>query len=284
MPHAVLLLIALAPADDKAIRSAVTFYASFDEAVKGDFGKGGLLPSTRLPGKEKGTFAFTRGVDPRLFRVARGKGIAGGALEVVGVLPDNGRILFPAKANLAFSARGWAGSASMWCKTNPDVLLKTRFCDPVQITQNGANNGGLWVDFNDRTPRDLRHGAFPAVAPGKKPISEEAPDAPMVRVPKVGWKADDWHHVVITWKNLDTGKANAVTSLYIDGKLIGQVKGREIAMKWDVEKAGVYLAVNYIGLIDEFALFNRELSADEVKRLKASPGLLSHLKPARPGK
>jgi len=269
-----LLLASLASADDKAIRDAVTFHASFDEEVKGDRGGGVLTPSTRVTG-EKGKFSITEGIDHKVFRIAKGKGIAGGALEVVGVLPNNSRIYFPAKGNLAFDAKGWGGSVSMWCKTDPDKMLKTRFCDPVQITQKGSGDGGLWFDFNDKKPRDLRHGAFTAVPPGKKGIGEDEPASPMVRVPKVGWKADDWHHVVLTWSNLDTGKEDAVTSLYIDGKLIGQVKDRAIAMGWDVEKANIYVAINYIGLIDEMGVFKRALTAAEVKRLHAMPSLLS---------
>ncbi len=270
---ALLLITSAASADDKAIRDAVTFYASFDEEVKGDRGGGVLTPSTRVTG-EKGKFTFTEGIDAKVFRIARGKGISGGALEAADVLKNNSCIYFPAKGNLAFDAKGWGGSVSMWCKTDPDKMLKTRFCDPVQITQKGANDGGLWFDFNDKKPRDLRHGAFPSVPAGTKGIGEDSPDSPMVRVPKVGWKADDWHHVVLTWENLDTGKKDAVTSLYIDGKLIGQVKDRAIAMKWDIDKANIYVAINYIGLIDEMGVFKRALTADEVKRLHAAPGLL----------
>jgi hypothetical protein len=270
---AVTCVLLITAADDKAIRDAVTFHASFDEEVKGDRGGGVLTPSTRVQ-DDKGKATFVEGIDRKVFRIARGKGVSGGALEVVDVLKNNSRIYFPAKGNLAYDPRGWSGSVSMWCKTDPDARLKTRFCDPVQITQRGANDGALWFDFNDKKPRDLRHGAFPAVPPGAKGIGEDSPDSPMVRVPKIGWKADDWHHVVLTWESLDTGKKDAVTSLYIDGKLIGQVKGREIAMKWDIDKANIYVAINYIGLIDELALFRRALSADEVKRLQAEPGLL----------
>ncbi len=194
------------------------------------------------------------------------------------VLPKNGRIFVPAKGNIAYKADGWGGSVSMWCKINPDKMLKTSFCDPVQITQKGANNGGLWFDFNDAKPRDLRHGAFPAIPEGKKGVGEDDPNAPMVRVPKIGWQAEDWHHVVITWENLDTGKDNAVTSLYIDGKLLGQVKGKAIAMGWDIEKAGIYVAIGYIGLIDEFAVFDRALTATEVTSLQKMPGMLASLK------
>jgi hypothetical protein len=262
-----------------AVRKAATFYASFDEEVRADFGGGELTPGTRYNHEtEKGQFVFEKGIDPKAFRVAKDKGVHGGALEATDVLPRNGRIYFPAKGNLAYKKGGWGGAVSVWCRTDPDKLLKTKFCDPIQITQKGANDGGLWFDFNSATPRDLRHGAFPAVAVGQAPLKEDDPNAPMVRVPKVGWKADEWHHVVLSWSHLDTGREDAELALYIDGKLVGAVKGRALAMGWDVEKTGVYVAVNYIGLLDELALFGRPLTAGEVALLHDQPGLLAALK------
>ena len=60
----------------------VTFYASFDTAVKGDFGGGELALSTRFNHKtEKGAFVFEKGFPEKAFRIAPGKGISGGALE-----------------------------------------------------------------------------------------------------------------------------------------------------------------------------------------------------------
>ena len=116
---------------------------------------------------------------------------------------------------------------------------------------------------------------------GKKSIPESDPNAPMVRVPEVGFKADDWHHVVLTWRNLDTGKKDAVATLWIDGKRIGEVKDRELAMRWDIGKAGIYIAVGYIGLLDEFAVYDRELSEAEVQTLHRKPGALAGLKAKR---
>ena len=273
------LLLGTTRADENDVRKAVTFYASFDETVKADVGGGQLTLDTRSNhATEKGQFVIEKGIDQKVFTIAKTKGISGGALEAADVLPRNGRIVFPAKGNIAFKKDGWSGSVSMWCKTDPDKLLKTKFCDPIQITEKGANNGGLWFDFNDAKPRDLRHGAFPFIPDGQKGIGEDDPKSPMVRVPGVGWKADDWHHVALTFKNLDTGKADAVTALYIDGKLIGEVKDRAIAMGWDIEKAGIYLSINYIGLIDELALFNKALSAEEVSLLHKKPDLLTPLK------
>jgi hypothetical protein len=272
-----------ADADD-ALRKSVTLYASFDDDVKADVAGGARTLSTRTNHPtEKGAFVFTKGFDDKVFKIAKGKGISGGALEVLDVLPSNGRVFFPLKDNLAFKPGGWGGAVSCWVSTDPNTQLKTPFCDPVQITQKGANNGGIWFDFNDAKPRDLRMGAFPALTEGQKAIPESDPTAPMVRVPKVGFKVGEckvgeWHHVVVTWTNFDTGKKDAHAALYIDGKLIGEVKDREIAMGWDMEKAGAYLAVNYIGLIDEFALFGQELTAAQVGVLHKKPDFLTSLR------
>jgi formylglycine-generating enzyme required for sulfatase activity len=276
------LLPAAAAEPGDAVLKAVTLYASFDEGLRADVGGGDLTLWTRSNDpKEKGKFLYEKGFDDKAFRVAKGKGVAGGCLEATDVLPNNGRLYFPARGNIAFKKDGWGATLSVWINTDPNKLFKTPFCDPIQITQKGANNGGIWFDFNDAKPRDLRMGVFPAVADPKLAVKEEDPRAPMVRVKDVGLKSGDWHHVVLTWDNLDTGKKDALATLYIDAKKIGDVKDRDLAMDWEVEKAGIYVAVNYIGLLDELALFNRPLTADEVTLLHKQPGMLAALK--KPG-
>ena len=148
----------------------------------------------------------------------------------------------------------------------------------MQITQKGANNGGIWFDFNNARPRACRMGIFPAVPACQKPISEDDPKSPMVRVPAVKFKAGDWHHIVLTWKNLDTGKSNAQAILYIDGKKQGALENAPLAMDWDMDKTGIYVAVNFIGLLDELAVFRRMLTPAEVERLHKRPDLLASLK------
>jgi hypothetical protein len=285
MKYAALAVLTLAAAgtDEAELRKAVTFYASFDEAVKGDFGGGELTPSTRSNHKtEKGAYVIEKGAPEKAFRIAAGKGISGGALEAIDVLPDNGRIFFPAKGNISFRKGGWGATLSMWINHDPDTQLKTRFCDPVQITQKGAGNGGLWFDFNDAKPnRNLRTGAFPAVPEGKSPIKESREAfSPMVWVDQPGFKAGQWHHIALVWENLDTGRNDARAALHIDGRLMGEIKDKDypISMDWDLDKVGIYLAVSYIGLIDEFALFNRPLTGAEIELLRSNPGVLSSLK------
>lgn len=268
------------PADEPAaaLRQAVTFYTSFDESVRADFGGGELAPRTRFNDEAAGRFVFEDDYDERVFHIAREKGRHGGALECRDVLPRNGRIFFPARGNLAYRPAGWGGAISFWLNTDPNEALKTRFCDPVQITHKGAGNGAIWVDFNDAAPRDLRMGVFPAVPESEQGIAESDPQAPLVRVPAVDFRAGDWHHVVVNWSNFDTGRPDAEAALTIDGRRMGEVCGRALAMDWDLDSVGIYVGVNLIGLLDELALFGRPLTEEEIELLRREPGVLSPLK------
>lgn len=270
-----------AEADEEALKMSVTFYASFDSVIGADFGGGDQAIYTGVrPDPKKAKPEPIAGADPKSFVIAK-EGIAGGCLQGIDSLPKNGRLYFKAKGNIAFKKGGWGGAVSVWINFDPDKMLKSQFCDPVQITQKGANNGGIWFDFNDAKPRDMRHGAFPAFKEGEKSISEADPRAPMVRVPKVGFKSGDWHHLVLSWKNFDTGKPDAVSAFFVDGKLMGEIKDREIAMDWDIEQAGIFTAIGFIGLLDELTIFNRPLTLDEIELLRKKPGLMSALKTAK---
>ena len=103
-------------------------------------------------------------------------------------------------------------------------------------------------------------------------------DAPLVRVKAIDFKEGEWRHVAMVWNNFDTGKPDARATLYLDGKPAGSLADREIAMAWNVARAGIYFAVNYVGLLDELAVFNRPLTDAEVAALHKSPELLSPLK------
>jgi len=191
------------------------------------------------------------------------------------VLPHRRRFFFSAKGNLAYRADGWSGAVSFWVNIDPNTMLKMPFCDPIQITHKGANDGGLWTDFPDSKPRAFRLAAFSAVGEGEKAMSEANPAAPLVTVKEIGFKQGQWNHVVMNWRNFDTGKPNAEAALYINGKLVGTVQNRPLAMRWDMEQTGIYVAVNYIGLLDELAIFNRPLTAEEIGilyQLRERPG------------
>jgi hypothetical protein len=76
---------------------------------------------------------------------------------------------------------------------------------------------------------------------------------------------------VFTFTNCNTGKKDGMATLYLDGKVAGTVTGREQTLSWDPAKAVAMLGLNYTGLFDELAFFNRALSAAEVEELFRLP-------------
>jgi hypothetical protein len=176
---------------------------------------------------------------------------------------------------------GWGGAVSVWVNTDPNKSLKTPFCDPALITQKGLNNGSIFAHFNDAKPRALQSGTYPSIPSGQEPVPEEDPKAPLTRLKDVAFKAGEWHHIVLSWEQFNTGKKNGTHTLYVDGKKIGALKDYEIGMDWDIEQTRIYFGVNLIGYLDELAVFNRPLSADEVTLLHKKPDMLRPLKKDR---
>jgi hypothetical protein len=276
----------LALADDAenvSFGKAVTLYASFDEEARMDFGVGEPIPGTRsIDPQDKKKFIFEKGFDPKYFRIAKDKGVSGGCLEVVDLPPRNGRLYFPAKGNVAFRKDGgWGGAVSVWVNTDPNKSLKTPFCDPVLLTQKGLNNGSIFVHFNDAKPRALQSGTYPSIPSGQEPVPEEDPKAPLTRLKDVAFKAGEWHHLVLSWDRFNTGKKDGTHTLFVDGKKIGDLKDYKIGMDWEIEQTRVYFAVNLVGFLDELAVFNRPVNAEEVALLYKKPDVLKPLKKGR---
>ena len=53
----------------------------------------------------------------------------------------------------------------------------------------------------------------------------------------------------------------------MDGELQGTTPTISEPFGWDLARAAIRLGVNYVGLFDDLSVFNRELSAREVKEL-----------------
>src|SRR5947208_410999 len=86
-------LLLYAREGESGLGKALLLYASFDESLSADRAGGEKALSTRFNhATEKGKFVFEKGYLEKAFRIARDKGIHGGALECVDVLPRNGRI------------------------------------------------------------------------------------------------------------------------------------------------------------------------------------------------
>jgi Concanavalin A-like lectin/glucanases superfamily len=255
-------------ANAASLRKALTFHASFDQGTDADFGKGDrrLFAAPSLNDRKTGKPGLP---ESGVVSVAKGEGRFGDALRFHRSAPDV--VFFQVEQNFLYSKSNWNGTVSFWLKLDPNKDLGPGYCDPLFITPRVFNDGALWVDFSDKAPRQFRHGAFPdrkVWDPNLRDF-DKTPEAerPVATVKEPPFSGDQWTHIVISFANFNTGKPDGVSSLYLNGKLAGNVMAREQTYTWEPAQSTAVLGINYIGLFDELSFFNRALSAVEVKEL-----------------
>jgi hypothetical protein len=243
-----------------SIKQALIFHSSFDLTTEADysFGESGLYTRTALDNPA------VEGFDTEIIKIEQDAGKFGGALRKISVLPDGHRVFYPARDNVAYSDNTWGGAVSYWLNLDPNADLPRNYCDPIQFMNRRFNDASIWQDFTGDKPRDLRVGMFPD---GKDNINtNKIPEEqqPVYRLNNPGWKRGEWHHLVISWDNINSEKPDAVCTLYLDGKNIGGITGKTSRFTWDLERTQINVGVNYVGLMDDLAIFNRALTESEV--------------------
>ena len=264
--------VALADAADSALKSALTFYASFDHGTDADWAKGDKRLFTLIDKQPK---AGNHTGD--LTRLAKGKGLSGGALQFTQRKAK--WLLYDGVKNFSFAEKNWSGTVSFWLKVDPVNDLDPGYVDPIQITPNTWNDAAFFVDFNkDGDPREFRLGAFADRAvwnPTKKEVPE--PQRPLAPAKSTPFSRDKWTHVAFTWERFNTGKKNGVATLYLNGKKDGSITGWNQQFSWGGKEHRILIGLNYMGLYDELACFNRALSVKEIKRIHAHQAALAKL-------
>ncbi len=248
------------------LASALTFYASFDAGTDADYARG-----------ESGIYTTTTGKIP--------DGTAGLARDDVAVVEDGrhggalhfgkkgpGFLYYRGERNVDFRPEAWSGTLSFWLRLTPEEDLEPGYCDPIQITDKTWNDAAMFVDFTKDNPREFRLGVFSDLKSwnptGRKWEDIAADERPMVVVSEHPFRRDRWTHVAFTFEGVNGGEAPARARLYLDGRLAGELERPQL-FTWDVARSVIMVGVNYIGDFDELAIFNRSLSADEVKALFA---------------
>ncbi len=265
-------VVTLADAADSALKPALTFYASFDHGTDADLAKGDkrlftLIDKQHKPGNHTGD----------LTRLAKAKGLSGGALHFTKRKAK--WLLYDGAKNFHFAEKDWSGAVSFWLKVDPVNELDPGYVDPIQITPNMWNDASFFVDFNkDGNPRAFRLGAFADRAvwnPTKKEVPE--PQRPLVPAKSHPFSKDKWTHVAFTWERFNTGKKDGVAMLYLNGKKEGSITGWNQQFSWGGKEHRILIGLNYMGLFDELACFNRALSAKEIKRIHTHQATLAKL-------
>lgn len=267
--------VALTPAGaTPELRRALTFHASFDRTADADFARGDGRMYTAEDRRQRDT-AMAGLPGTGQVRLAAGEGRFGGALKFKEAISQ--QIFFRGPENLGYRPRQWIGSLSFWLRLDPDEdLLAGRYSDPVQLTAQQWTEGSMFVEFSkDHTPRHFRF-VIMAVKKFWNPDDrkyEEIPEAerPMAAIHQPPFRRDRWTHVLVTFANINTGVKDGRGTLYLDGKRIGSFTGWNNTFNWEPDKSVLTLGVNYVGLIDDVAVFDRELTDEEVRAVYALP-------------
>ena len=147
-------------------------------------------------------------------------------------------VFFRAMQNMPYSQSNWSGSVSFWLQVDPKGQLEPGFCDPVQITPRAWNDAAFFVEFEKR-PESIpfRLGVTPILGvwnPAKRKFEDiPASERPLVTVTDPPFSGSRWTHVVFTFERFNTGKADGVARLYLDGEPRGMLAARQQTFTWD---------------------------------------------------
>jgi hypothetical protein len=248
-------------------------HASFDKGLDADFAVGDPKLYTAPTGNRSQARAGLP--ESNLVIHAKGEGRFGHALHFTKKMRP--AVFFKGEGNLGYNTNGWSGAVSLWLRLDPDEDLQPGYCDPLQFVAQGWDEGNMFIEFSkDHTPRHFRY----AILPVKKTWNpnnrgwEDIPDKdrPMVPVYKPPFTHDGWTHVVFCFGNINSGRKDGFGRLYLDGQDQGAFENWPIAFNWDVRQSALTLGLSYVGWMDDVAVFNRPLTAEEVRTIYNGKG------------
>lgn len=238
-------------------RERVCLYASFDEDLSADISGGTSEPTWNAD----------------LARHESTGGRFGGRLVVDA--RDNGwdeqEFRFSARDNFPYDPGGFDGTVSVWLQGDPDVDLHDDFpVDPFHISRHAAD-ASFYLDLtrpNDwryGSPRKLRFGFY-----GDSPAQNMFEGGWLLVVGDLGWDDRCWHHVVATFRNVNSGREDGSAALYLDGRLRATMDGYQHTVTWDVEALSIGLGQRYVGGLDDLLILDRALAPTTVEELFTS--------------
>lgn len=251
-----------------ALASALTFHAGFDDGPDAAFGSGDRRIYTADVQDGQHIVGLTPGLGNPPVALVQGRGKFGAALEFTA---DRSHVLaYRAERNVAYAAGEFRGTASFWLSLDP-AAIPGHYSDPFQLTDKKFSDACIWVDFtkNDQ-PSDFRLGAFGDLGAWDLTNREARGEDFYHRLAKIAeppFAAGQWTHVVVTWEGINTPQ-HGRARLYFNGEYRGATGQIREPFTWDIGNTTIRLGMgHFVGLVDDLALFNRALAADEVRAL-----------------
>ena len=264
---ALCLLAATCLADD-GLRRGLTFHVPFDAGFDAESSADDPACRVRAGGK---MVSPTPGPEMRL--------ATDGKFGACLVFPKKGTVRpeYAASRSLAYGTTDWSATVSVWLRLDPDKDLEPGYCDPVQIVGDDVKKGFIFLEWSkDHAPRHFRFAVRPIYhlwnpdAVGWEQIPDER--RPMVKMEQAPFRRDRWTHVVFVLDHLNDHAAPPRARLHVDGKPVGVIQGHDLTFGWDPAAIRLVLGAAYVGSMDDLAVWNRALTAEEIARLHALPG------------
>ncbi len=189
---------------------------------------------------------------------------------------------FRVPGNFPWKPTRWSATVSFWLRTTPEIDIPKEYADVIQITAKAWDDAAVFVEFTpEEQPKHLHLGTYADKKVwnpegrdwGKMPLS----DKPLVVVSRPPFRREEWHQVVFTCENFNTGQPDGRVALYLDGEPVGGLTERRHTYSWNPDEAVMMLGLGYTGWMDDLAVFDRALSADEVRALHRLPGGVTDL-------
>jgi len=255
-----------------ALAQALTFFAGFEDGMDAGYARGDRRIYSAASYKELAN--RSPGYWGSAIEIAYDAGRVGNALRFN---EKNTQALFySAQDNVPFSSDSWSGTVSFWLSLDPATDLEPGYCDPIQVTDSAYNDSAVWVDFTRDNPRQFRLGVFGELTawnPENTPPDENPTfNDRLVVVEQPPFAKENWTHVAIAYQELGTPQGKA--TLYLDGVAQGTSSGISEAFEWAAGAGELRLGVNYVGLFDELAVFDRTLTESEVHQIFSLEGSL----------
>jgi hypothetical protein len=251
-----------------SLKEALTFHASFDNGFDADFSKGSKACTVKQ-GKE--TVPAAENAEVKIVSDGAKYGKALHFTKKGATRPQySGQ-----DGALGYNDKSWSATVSVWLRLTPDEDLEPGYCDPVQIVGDDTKKGFIFLEWSrDERPRFFRYAIRPLVHlwnPDNKDWATME-KRPMVQVAKATFSREKWTHAVFTLERLNEKDGKPTGKLYLNGELQGTIEGWDLTLGWDPSKVLLVLGAAYVGHLDDLAVFNRPLSAAEVKELMQLKG------------
>jgi hypothetical protein len=247
------------------LNTSATFIANFDDSENANFARGDSRIFTAA--SMQSLDAASPGINSDALHWVKAGGKHSGALSFK--QSSEHVLLFKGSNNINYSAQNFSGSVSLWMKLNPQQDLPEGFVDPIMIYDKAWNDASFFIDFDKEQNRDFRLGVFSDYAfwnPDDIAFDDLASEAkPLYLSEDATFSDQKWIHVAFTWHGINSD-SGATVRLYVDGQLSIERK-QHYQFTWDTDKVNIIVGLNYVGLLDELVIFDKALSADEIKIL-----------------